>query len=322
MTHPGPAANAHGTRRRGDRIIRRIAWGSSQGKLTYPIGAAGVEAVAADATSLSLTMTTNSSEAGHYASIDGLQLYYEIHGEAHGKAPLVLLHGGVGGIAMFGPNLATVAQGRRIIAVELQGHGRTLDIDRPLRYEHMADDIAGLLEQLKIDRADIMGYSLGGGVAYQTAIRHPERVRRLVIVSRQIKSSGFFPEVQAAFDHMGPESGAMLEKSPLAQMYPKVNWRTLFAKIGEMERMKYDWSAEVARISAPVLVVFADADSVTPAHVIEIWQLLGGGQRDAGLDGSHRPPGRELAIIPGTTHYNVLASDAVARLAIPFLDTP
>lgn len=267
-------------------------------------------------------MTANSSEPGQYASINGLQLYYEMHGDTHGKAPLVLLHGGVGGIAMFGPNLPTLAQGRRIIAVELQGHGRTADIDRPLRYEHMADDVAGLLAHLEIDRADIMGYSLGGGVALQTVIRHPAQVRRLVIISRQIKSTGFFPEVQAAFEQMGAETGAMLEKSPLAQMYPKVNWRTLFAKVGEMERLKYDWSAEVARISAPVLLVFADADSVTPAHILEFWQLLGGGQRDAGLDGSLRPPGRELAIIPGATHYNVLATDAVARLSIPFLDTP
>ncbi|HEY2854256.1 MAG TPA: alpha/beta hydrolase [Gemmatimonadaceae bacterium] len=267
-------------------------------------------------------MKPPSSEPGQYASVNGLQLYYEIHGEPHGKVPLVLLHGGVGGIAMFGPNLPTLAQGRRIIAVELQGHGRTVDIDRPLRYEHMADDIAALLVHLNIQRADIMGYSLGGGVALQIAFRHPERVRRLVIISRQIKSSGFFPEVQAAFEHMGPESGAMLEKSPLAQMYPQVNWRTLFAKVGEMERMKYDWSANVSRISAPILLVFADADSVTPAHILEFWQLLGGGQRDAGLDGSLRPPGRELAIMPGTTHYNVLATDAVARLAIPFLDTP
>lgn len=268
------------------------------------------------------SLTMKSTDPGQYASVNGLQLYYEVHGVPHGKVPLVLLHGGVGGIAMFGPNLGTLAQGRRIIAVELQGHGRTADIDRPIRYEHMADDIAALLASLEIERADIMGYSLGGGVALQTAIRHPEKVRRLVVVSRQFKSSGFFPDLQAAFEHMGPETGAPLEHSPLAQMYPRVNWRTLFAKIGEMERAKYDWSADVAKLSMPVLLVFADADSITPAHMIEFWQLLGGGLRDAGLDGSLRPAGRELAVVPGTTHYNVLATDAVARLAIPFLDSP
>lgn len=268
------------------------------------------------------SLTMKPSDPGQYASVNGLQLYYEIHGEPHGKAPLVLLHGGVGGIAMFGPNLGTLAQGRRIIAVELQGHGRTPDTDRPLRYEHMADDIAALLAVLEIGRADIMGYSLGGGVALQTVIRHPDKVRRLVIISRQFKSTGFFPEVQAAFEHMGPDTGAPVERSPLARMYPRVNWRTLFAKVGEMERARYDWSADVAKISAPVLLVFADADSITPAHMLEFWQLLGGGLRDAGIDGSLRPVGRELAILPGTTHYNVLATDAVARLAIPFLDSP
>ena len=267
-------------------------------------------------------LTMKASDPGQYASVNGLQLYYEIHGEPHGKVPLVLLHGGVGGIAMFGPNLGTLAQRRRLIAVELQGHGRTADIDRPLRYEHMADDIAALLTTLEIERADIMGYSLGGGVALQTVIRHPEKVRRLVIISRQFKSTGFFPEVQAAFEHMGPDTGAPVERSPLAQMYPRVNWRTLFAKVGEMERARYDWSADIAKITVPVLLVFADADSITPAHMVEFWQLLGGGLRDAGLDGSLRPAGRELAILPGTTHYNVLATDAVARLAIPFLDSP
>jgi pimeloyl-ACP methyl ester carboxylesterase len=254
-----------------------------------------------------------------YASVNGLQLYYELHGRASAK-PLVILHGGVGGIAMFGPNLPVLAERRRVIAVELQGHGRTVDIDRPLRYEYMADDIAGLLAVLRIDRADLMGYSLGAGVALQTVIRHPAVVDRLVLVSRQFKSSGTYPEIQAAFEHMGPETGAMMTRSPLATMYPRVNWATLFAKVGDMERAKYDWSADVAKITAPTMLVYADADSITPEHIVDFWRLLGGGQRDAGLDGSGRPAGRRLAVVPGTTHYDILATDLVARLVLPFLD--
>jgi len=273
-------------------------------------------------TLLTLAGTMAAQTPGRYADVNGLHLYYELHGPADAKAPpLILLHGGVGGITMFGPNLPVLAAGRQVIAVELQGHGHTADIDRPLRFELMADDIAALAAQLKIAQVDVMGYSMGGGVALQVAIRHPQLVRRLVVVCEPIKHSGFFPEVQAAFEHMGPEAGAAMKQSPLATMYPNVNWATLFTKIGDMARQNYDWSADVAKITSPTMLIFADADAVTPAHIMEMWGLLGGGKRDAGLDGSGRPPGR-LAIVPGTTHYDILNTDAVARLVIPFLEKP
>ncbi|HEY6224139.1 MAG TPA: alpha/beta fold hydrolase [Gemmatimonadales bacterium] len=269
-----------------------------------------------------LAGTMAAQTPGQYATVNGLRMYYELHGPADAKGPpLVLLHGGVGGITMFGPNLPALAAGRRVIAVELQGHGHTADIDRPLRFELMADDVAALLEQLKIPQADVLGYSMGGGVALQIAIRHAALVHRLVVVSEPVARTGYFPEVLAAFDRMGPEAGAGMKQSPLAAMYPNVNWATLFTKIGDMERQNYDWSAVVARITSPTMLVFADADAVTPAHIMEMWRLIGGGKRDAGLDGSGRPPGR-LAIVPGTTHYDLLATDIVARLVILFLEKP
>ena len=132
--------------------------------------------------------------------MNGLKLYYEIHGAGE---PLILLHGGVGGLDMFGPTLPALARSRKVIAVELQGHGRTADIDRPLSFEAMADDIAGLIKQLGLGKADVMGYSLGGGVALQTAIRHPEVVHKLVVVSAGFKRDGLFPEVRTVMDHMG-----------------------------------------------------------------------------------------------------------------------
>ena len=274
------------------------------------------------ATLATLAGTMAAQAPGHYARVNGLHLYYERHGPTEAKGPpLVLLHGGVGGITMFGPNLPALAAGRAVIAVELQGHGHTADIDRPLRYEFMADDIAALLAQLKIAQADVLGYSMGGGVAFQIAIRQPALVRRLVVVAEPVKRAGYFPEVLAAFDHMGPEAGAVMKQSPLATMYPNVNWATLFTKIGDMERQNYDWSADVAKIASPTMLVFADADAITPSHIMEMWGLIGGGKRDAGLDGSGRPPGR-LAIVPGTTHYDLLSTDAVARLVIPFLEKP
>ena len=274
------------------------------------------------ATLITMAGTMAAQTPGRYADVNGLHMYYELHGAADAKAPpLVLLHGGVGGITMFGPNLPALAARRAVIAVELQGHGHTADIDRPLRFELMADDVAALLAQLKIPHADVMGYSMGGGVALQIAIRHPQLVRRLVVISEPVKRTGFFPEVLAAFDHMGPEAGAAMKQSPLATMYPTVNWATLFTKIGEMARQNYDWSADVAKITSPTMLIFADADAVTPAHIVEMWGLFGGGKRDAGLDGSGRPPGR-LAIVPGTTHYDILSTDAVALLVAPFLEKP
>src|SRR5437899_9947944 len=128
--------------------------------------------------------------AGQYADVKGIRLYYEIHGPG---APFILLHGGLGAISMFGPNLPALAKGRQVIAVDLQGHGRTADIDRPISPQLMADDIAALIKHLKLDRPDVMGYSLGGGVATFMAIRHPELVGKVVIVSTNFKRRAIYP---------------------------------------------------------------------------------------------------------------------------------
>jgi pimeloyl-ACP methyl ester carboxylesterase len=261
--------------------------------------------------------TTPAVQTG-YAPVNGLKLYYEIHGAGE---PLILLHGGVVGIAMFGPNLATLSEKRKVIAVELQAHGRTADIDRSLSYEAMADDIAGLIKYLGIERTDVMGYSLGGGVALQTAIRHPDSVRKLVVVSAPLKRDGFYPEVLAAMSQMGPSAAEGMKQSPLYQLYPNVNWARLFTKLGDLLRKDYDWSKEVAAIKAPTMIIFADADAVRTTHIVEFFGVLGGGKKDAGLDGSGRPSA-QLAILPGLTHYNISSSPALATTATPFLDAP
>jgi pimeloyl-ACP methyl ester carboxylesterase len=222
---------------------------------------------------------------------------------------------------MFGAPLVEMAKSARVIAVHLQGHGRTKDIDRPLAYESLADDVALLLEKLGVERASVMGYSLGAGVAIQMAVRHPAVVERLIVVSIPFSSAGFFPDVQAAFAAM-PANAAMIagtvSQSPLGALYPDVEWESLFRKIGEMNMVGRDWSAEIAGIMAPTLLIFADADAVPPHHVAEFYGLLGGGRRDGGLDGSGRVVHR-LAIIPGTTHYDILQSSAVTRYATDFL---
>lgn len=259
---------------------------------------------------------TSKEIQGRYAYVNGLRLYYEIHGTGES---LVLLHGGVGGIEMFGPNLPALAETHKVIAVDLQAHGHTPDIDRPLSFELMGDDIAALIKALKMERADVMGYSLGGGVALQTAIRHPELVRKLVVVSAPVKQKGFYPEVLADMAQMGPEAAKFMKQSPLSQLYPETNWEALFTKLGNLLRQDYDWSREVALLKMPVMIAFADADAVRSAHIIEFFTLLGGGLQDAGMDGSKRPSAR-LAILPGMTHYDILSSSTLATLVKPFLD--
>ena len=255
---------------------------------------------------------------GNSASVNGLNLYYEMCGD--GK-PLILLHGGVGASEMFEPPEPALSAHRQVIAVHLQGHGRTDDSERPLRFESMAEDIAGLMEQLDILQADILGYSLGGGVALQTIIRHPELVRKLVLISAPFKRHGFYPEVLENMARVGPETARFMDQPPLNQLYPGKNWAGLFTKLGELLRQEYDWSKDAAAIKRPVMLVYADADAVSPAHALEFFTLLGGGQREAGMDGSGRPAGR-LAILPGMSHYDILTFPGLADMLAAFLEAP
>ena len=210
------------------------------------------------------------SLANGYASVNGLKMYYERYGT--GGVPLVLLHGGAGTIGMFGTVLDTLSRGRRVIATELQAHGHTADIDRPLRYELMADDVAALVRHLRLETVDVMGYSIGGGVALRTAIQFPELVRKLVLVSSPCKRSGWFPEILVAMQEGAkPEAVEGMKHSPMYHAYARVaprveDWPVLMSKLAEMLRIDYDWSEEVRRMQAPALIVVGDSDSVTPAH--------------------------------------------------------
>ncbi len=274
----------------------------------------------AEPSALQKGIDVKKNDNGRYASVNGLKIYYESHGEGAGE-PLIFLHGGVGGIEMFSPLLPEFAKSRRCIAVDLQGHARTADIDRPMRYELMGEDIAALLAHLEIKKADLLGYSLGAGVALRAAIAHPEMVNRLVIISTPFKRDGWYPEVLAAMAKLGPEAAKPIKDSPMAKMYPGVNWDSLFTKLGEMLTKDYDWSKEVAAIKAPTMLVFADADSVRTEHIMEFYGLLGGGKKDAGFDGSGRPAA-QLAVLPNCTHYNILESPALATILKAFIDAP
>jgi len=256
-----------------------------------------------------------------YAAVNGLKLYYEIRGTGD---PLVILHGGLGASGMFAGILPALGARRRLIAVDLQAHGRTADIDRPLTFPAMASDVAGLLKHLGIPKADVMGYSLGGGVAAHVAFAYPELIGKLVIVSTAFRKDGWYPEINAGMAQVGAAAAEGMKQTPMYQMYASVaprpeDWPLLLAKIGELLRKDYDWSKSVLAIKSPTLLVFGDADAVRTAHAVEFFELLGGGKKDGGWDGSGLSSAR-LAILPAATHYNIFSSPALAATASAFLD--
>jgi len=265
----------------------------------------------------------NNASEGNYAKVNGLDMYYEVHGTGN---PLVLLHGGVGAIEMFGGVLPMLAGGRQVVAVDLQAHGRTADIDRPLSFESMADDVAALIGHLGLEKADVMGYSVGGGVALRAAVQHPEMVRKLVLVSTPFKRDGWYPEILAGMEQMGPEAAEPMKQTPMYGLYAGIgprpdDWPVLLTKLGDLLRRDYDWSEAVEAITAPTMIVVGDADGLPPAHAARFFELLGGGKADAGWDGSGMPNSR-LAILPATTHYDIFFSPTLASTVTPFLDEP
>jgi pimeloyl-ACP methyl ester carboxylesterase len=256
-----------------------------------------------------------------YAPVNGLKLYYEIHGA--GGTPLVLLHGAYSAIGTsFADMLPTLAHGRQVIGVELQGHGRTADIDRPLTVSGMASDVAALLRHLGIAQADLFGYSMGAGVALQVAIDTPELVRKLVLVSVNTKVAGIHPGLMEGWDQMSPE---MLHGTPWHDEYMSIapnpeNFATLVEKMKVMDANIADTPDEVIRaIKAPTLLVIGDSDIVQPEHAVEIFRLLGGGVVGdlVGL------PNSQLAILPGTTHVTAIYRADLLLIIVPaFLDAP
>jgi pimeloyl-ACP methyl ester carboxylesterase len=233
-----------------------------------------------------------------FAPVDGLELYYETRGAGR---PLVLIHGALMTIGLMKDYPARLAAGRQVIAVELQAHGHTADIDRPLRFELLADDIVGLLDHLGLPEADLFGYSIGAGVALQVAIHHPARVGRLVAASVTYRTDGLHPEITAGGDRGDVD---LLQDSPYHQAYQAVapdprRWPALVAKIFDLDAQPQEWPAEqVAAITARTMLIVADNDIVRLEHAVEMIHLLGGGI----VGDLHGVPESRLAVIPGTSH--------------------
>lgn len=260
------------------------------------------------------------SRSGH-AEANGLRYYYEIHGEGE---PLLLLHGGLGSIDMFGPVLPALAAGRQVIAVDLHGHGRTALGDREIDLVDIGDDLAVVLGELGFREVDVLGYSFGAGAAFRLAVQHPERVRRLALVSGGFAQDGFHPEMLPMQAQVGAGMAEMMKETPMYQSYVAVaphpeDFPRLLDAMGAWMRKPYDWSAEVETLTMPVMLVYGDADMFRLEHVVRFYQLLGGGLRDAGWMREHMSPNR-LAILPDLTHYEIFAAPALAAAVLPFLD--
>jgi pimeloyl-ACP methyl ester carboxylesterase len=260
---------------------------------------------------------------GQYADVNGINLYFETHGS---ERPMILLYGGLGSGEMFGPILPTLAQRHQVIAVDLQGHGRTADIDRPIDVRFMADDIAALIDHLGLDRPDVVGYSLGGGVAVLTAAKHPEKVGRLVAASVNLRPDAIYAEMRAQQGQVSAAAAEFMKDTPMYQLYQQVaprpeDFPRLLDKIGAFMAQDFDFTEEVRGLRVPTMIVAADADMAPPSHHVEIFKLLDGGLRDGGWMNEGRPKGgHALAILPGLTHYSIFASPLFAAVILDFLD--
>jgi pimeloyl-ACP methyl ester carboxylesterase len=270
------------------------------------------------------TDRTTTPEGGQYANLNGVHLYYETHGSGR---PLILLHGGLGSSEMFWPLIpALTAAGRQVVAADLQGHGRTADIDRPIDTRLMADDIAALIGHLGFEKPDVFGYSLGGGVAFWTAVKYPQLVNKLVIVSTNVTRDALPAEMLAQQGQVNSSVVDALKGTPMYELYQRVaprpeDFGRLLDKVGESMAKDFDFSEELRGIQMPTLLVAADADMAPPSHYVEAFKLLDGGLRDGGWMGEGRPKGgHALAILPGVTHYNILTSPVLVPTALAFFD--
>jgi pimeloyl-ACP methyl ester carboxylesterase len=267
--------------------------------------------------------TPEAKATGQYAEVKGIDLYYETHGTGR---PIILLHGGLGSGEMFEPIIPALTERHQVITPDLQGHGRTADIDRPIDVRLMADDIAALIDHLGLDRPDLVGYSLGGGVAFFTASKYPGKVRKLVMASAHINSDAMPAEMRAQQAQVNSAAIEFMKDTPMYQDYERVaphpeNFGLLLDKIGEAMSKEFDYSAEMRGLLVPTMIVCADAEMAPPSHYVEAFKLLDGGLRDGGWMGEGRPKGgHALAVLPGLTHYNLGVSPLFAAVILDFLD--
>ncbi|WP_057940502.1 alpha/beta fold hydrolase [Algoriphagus resistens] len=253
-----------------------------------------------------------------YAPVNGLQMYYEVYGEGQ---PIVLIHGSFMDIPLnWSSIIPLLAKDRKVVVTEMQAHGRTKDISRELSYEGMADDVSGLLTHLNINESDVLGYSMGGGVAFQMAVRHPDQVRRLVVLSGTYAHDGWWPDVEATFTTFTAD---MFRGSPIEELYLNAgndpdHFPDFIKKVISIDLKQYDWSEAVKKIKAPIFIAIGDADGVRYEHAIKLFRSKGGGK----MGDIHGLPESRLAILPGTTHIGMIQQTKwLIPMVTDFLDS-
>ncbi|MBJ8342539.1 alpha/beta fold hydrolase [Antrihabitans sp. YC3-6] len=260
------------------------------------------------------------AEPGRYASVNGLNMYYEVHGEANGQPPLVLLHGGLSATGTsFGQLLPGLAEGRQVISIEQQAHGHTADIDRPVTIATMADDTLDLLDQIGVEQADFFGYSIGAGIALEIEVSHPEKVRKAVLATVSYNTSGMQPGMT---EGVGQITSEMMDGTPFKDEFVAIaphpdQFDKTLQRMKETDESTINYTPEqIKGIQAPTLIIAADNDIVTPEHTTEMYRLLGGG-----IEGTQGLPKSQLAVIPGTSHITLVQQPAVLLPIIgSFLD--
>ncbi|MBZ9683719.1 alpha/beta hydrolase [Mesorhizobium sp. CO1-1-2] len=267
------------------------------------------------------TKTLPKPEKSGLLPINGVNYYYAVYGKGE---PLLLLHGGLGSTDMFAPILPKLAENRTVIGVDLQGHGRTALGDRPFSLQAIGDDMAGIVNTLGYDKVDVMGYSLGGGVAFRMAVQHPEAVRRLVLVSTGYAADGFYEEMRPQQAQVSAAAATYMKDTPMYKSYVAVaphpeDFPKLLDALGNFMRQNYDFSADVPKLKMPVMLAYGDSDMYKPEHEIKFYQMLGGGLKDAGWMRENLSRNR-LAILPNRTHYDVFFAPELTAAALPFLD--
>ncbi len=267
-----------------------------------------------------MTQIPKPAKSGHIAA-NGVNYYYAVYGKGE---PLLLLHGGLGQIEMFGPNLALLAKTREVIGVDLHGHGRTDLGNREINLIGMGEDLAAILKKLGYKQVDVMGYSLGGATAFRLAVQHPELVRRLVIVSSGMSQDQFYSEMYPQQAAVGAAMAEQMKQTPMYTSYVAVaphpeDFPKLLDRLGTYMRKPYDWSADVKKLTMPTMLAYGDSDMIRPEHMVKFYQLLGGGLKDAGWQREHMSQNR-LAILPNKTHYDIFDGTEVTATALPFLD--
>ena len=266
------------------------------------------------------TVTPKPTKSGH-AAVNGVNYYYAVYGTGE---PLLLLHGGMFHTEMFGPNLTKLAQSRQVIGVDLQGHGRTSLGDREISLVDIGNDMVGVLKKLGYTKVDVLGYSMGGGVAFQLAVQHPEMVRRLALVSAGYSQDGFYPEMLPQQASLGAALLEQMKETPIYKSYVAIaphpeEFPKLLDAMGAYMRKPYDWSADVKKLTMPVMLIYGDSDMFRPEHEVKFYQLLGGGLKDAGWQREHMAENR-LAILPDVTHYEMGVAPQMVDSALPFLN--